>query len=410
MRHAKFLAALLASAAAMALPLGAASAGPVRDLDGEGSTVRSFSGDVGDGPARFAITVPAGTALQIDVLADSGLDPVLRVFDAQSEDLILEDDDGGDDLNARAVIRTGARRRILIEVGAFTPGDAADQASLSVGPAGARGFELQLSERPYQMQARREIGWGERADGEMAAGDEHLFALRGEQGALLQAALVASDEASGLDPILQLRDESGAVVASNDDHAGGRNALVRHVFADDALYTLAASAFRDTSGQYALRIAERQIPLTQAPEQMIGLGEIASGRIGPGYDQGGQEPDAITYQLDTEALAAISAGLGAISFSLEAGEEPDPDFGSGFDPYLELGFATPLGFAVVAIDDDGGGELDALLSVDLAALKRAPGLLERMRLRVSGFGASEGAYRLHAMPGFAARSTDGDDD
>lgn len=382
----------------LALAPGLAVAQGLRDLDGEQSALRSFSGRVGDGPVRFSVTVPAASAMQIDVLATSALDPVLRVYDATGEALLIENDDEGDGLNSRAVIRAEQARRIVIEVSSAVHDGFAGEASLAAGGS----FDLHLTTRPYEAQPRREIGWGARESGTLAAGEEHLFRLRGEEGALLQAALLAGDEATGFDPYLELRDAAGITLASDDDSGGGLNALLRQVFEKDAEYTLVVASYGQSAGDYVLRIAERRPLLAQAPEQVIGLGETVTGRLGLGYESLGAQPGSITYRLDPAALARIAEGPPAISFRLQATGEADADFGPPLDPFLELGFATPLGFAVVASDDDGGGGFDALLPVDLAPLRREPGLLERLRIRVSGVGAGEGAYALSALPGLAA--------
>ena len=84
--------ALLASAAML---IAAPAMAQVRDLDRESSDVRVFQGSVDNAPAVFTVTVPARSVMVIDVLASGDLDPVLRVTDARTGELIGEDDDGG---------------------------------------------------------------------------------------------------------------------------------------------------------------------------------------------------------------------------------------------------------------------------------------------------------------------------
>lgn len=403
--------ALLLAGAAAAIPQ-AATAQELRDLDGEESTVRGFPGRITDGPQRFTVSVPADSAMQIDVISTSDLDPILRVFDAVTEELLAEDDDGGDELNSRATIRgnTGreagrqAGRRIVIEVDTYSYEGYDDEESLAAGGS----FDLRLTTRTYTAEPERQIGWGATETGSLLGGEEHRFRFSGEAGMLLEVAMLAAEEGSDLDPYLELRDAAGATVASNDDGGNGLDAVLRHVLDSDEDYTVVASAFGQSAGPYTLRVGERREPLVQAPEQMIGLGETATGRLGTGYENGGVEPATISYRLDEAARAAIAGGAGEITFRMAVATETDSAFGGALDPFLELGFDTPLGFAVVASDDDGAGERDALLPVDLAPVAADPALLERLRVRVSGFGETTGAYTLRLVPGIEAAAASGE--
>lgn len=107
---------LLAGAAAIMAPPVMAQ---VRDLDGEQTDVRVYQGRVEGEPAVFTVTIPADKGMRIDVIATDDFDPVLRVKDAAGE-LIVEDDDGGGELNSRARIGAEDRaRQVTIEVDSF---------------------------------------------------------------------------------------------------------------------------------------------------------------------------------------------------------------------------------------------------------------------------------------------------
>ena len=368
----------------------------VRDLDGEESDVRVFQGTVDGEAAVFQFTVPADTALQIDAISRDDFDPVLRVLDADGV-LIGEDDDGGDDLNARVRLSAEDRsRRITIEVGSFS-------AEWAEGEGGYGGsFDLRLSTSDYVQVGTRAVTYGARETG-VLTGEEHLFTMQGVAGEAVEIALVANED--GLDPYLELRDSGGETIAFDDDGGDGLNSLLRHTFEESGTYTIAATGLGDSEGGYRLRVRERRQAPAQIPLQVIGFDSEASGELASDYGEDGEAllvPNYIDYQLSEAVKSAIRAGNGEISIRMNASGAGDPDFGGDIDPFLELGFDTPMGFAVVESDDDSGGDMNAMLPVDLGVIADQPGLLDMLRIRALGYGGTAGAYTLVVTQGMEA--------
>ncbi len=385
---------LLAGVAALVSPPALAQ---VRDLDGEQSDVRVFQGRIDGEAAVFTVTLPADTGLQVDAIATGELDPVMRVKDARGE-LLGENDDYGDSLNSRVMIgATDRSRRLTIEVDSFD----GEWAGEGEGYGGT--FDLRLSTNEYVEVGTRAVTYGARETG-MLVGAEHLFTMQARAGQTVEAALIATDD--GLDPYLELRDPSGETIAFDDDGGGELNALLRHTFEDSGTYTFAASGLGESTGSYRFRVRERREVPAQLPLQVIGIEDEASGELAEGWDEEAAPtttPTQIEYQLSEEAKAAIRAGNGEVTIRMTASDAADPDFGGAIDPYIELGFDTPLGFAMVDSDDDGAGDLNALLPIDLGTLAGDPALLDALRIRAQGFGGSGGAYTLTVMPGLEAR-------
>lgn len=384
---------LLACASALVAPPALAQ---VRNLDGEQSDVRVFQGQLSGEPAVFSVTVPADTALQIDVIATGDLDPVLRVLEA-SGDLIVEDDDGGDDLNSRARIGAEDRsRQITIEVDSFNADWAKDE---SYGGA----FDLRLATSEYVEVGTRAVTYGASETGTLL-GEEHLFTMQGAAGQLVEIALIATDDK--LDPYLELRDASGETIAFDDDGDEGYNSLMRHTFDDSGTYTIAARGFGDDhTGAYRLRVREQRQAVAQLPLQVIGMNDRATGELASDWGDGGDGsmmPSHIDYQLSDSAKSKIRSGNGEVTIRMNATGSGDPDFGGEIDPYIEVGYDTPLGFAVVASDDDGGGELNSMLPLDLGLIADQGGLLDMLRIRAQGYGGSSGAYSLEITEGMDA--------
>lgn len=402
MRKRGFTGILLAGAAL--LPLSAA-AQDIRDLDAEASNVRVFSGTVGSDPAVFEVGVPAGTSMRIDAISTSDLDPMLTVTDAATSEVLGEDDDSGGELNSRVTIRGEDGRRIRIAVSSFSYDALAAAENEQNGEdygLGGGSFDLRLTTLAFTPQNTRSIAWGSAVGGTLLSEESHEFTFTGEPGQVLDVVLLAGED-GGLDPYLELRDEKGEVLASNDDSGDGLNSRIRHVMQNTGTYTIVAQAYGNSGGEYTLRVGERREAVLQAPVQMISIGGRAQGRLGEGYENGGIEPAYIDYQLDEEALAAIAAGGGQITIRMNKGEDEDPAFGNALDPMVEVGFDTPLGFAAVDSDDDSGGDLNAMLPIDLSSLAGDASLLSHLRIRVRAFSGSGGAYELRVTEGMEAR-------
>ncbi len=394
--------ALLASAAvtcaAVLLPL-AAAAQDVRNLDRETSDVLIFEGVVTTAPLRYRYTIPAHTRLQVDVIPAEGstLDPTLTITDVRSGEVLAEDDDSGGNLAARANVLS----------------DRAQQVEITVSPFGfleenetAGAFELHLRPRAWVAPVTRAVTVGSDTTGTLAVGSSQLFTIRGEAGQLLEAALVAAvvqDEEpveGALDPYLKLykgEGTDGEVLQESDDNGTNLNSLIRFTLPESGVYTLEASPYGDTAGDYTLRVAApREVVLSG--ETALALGEPLGGFAHSSSEAvDGKLPTAI-YSLSPALITAIRGGQGEVTFNLTKPLSEDPDFPGGIDPYLELGFETPLGFAPLLLDDDGGGELNARIPVDLAAAATDGDWLERLRLRATSIGDA-GGFSIEVVEG-----------
>ena len=383
--------ALLIGAATMLTP---AVASAQVNLDQAQSDVRVFQGTVDGEAATYEVTVPASSVMQIDVLSTSDLDPIVTVTDASSGEVIAEDDDGGDNLNSRVRIRGEDNgRRIVISVNSF------DAEWAAAGESYGGSFDLRLATSTYTAPVTRVVTYGARETGSVQ-GEPNLFTFVANAGDRIEVALLSEGE---LDPFLELRDANEEVINSNDDGGNGLNSLLVHQFDEAGTYTIAAMGYGESMGDFTLRVRERRTATAQLPLQMIGFDDEASGELGSPWQENSLLPSSILYQLNESAMAAIRSGDGQITIRMNAADGGDPDFGGNIDPFVELGFDTPLGFAVATSDDDGSGTLDSLLPVDLGLLADHPNLLDMMRIRVTGLGGSDGAYTLTVTQGMEER-------
>ena len=395
--------ALLAGAAAILVPA-SGMAQEVRNLDNARSDVQIFEGEVSTTPVRYRYTIPARTRLQVDVVpaTDSELDPVLTITDARTGEVLAEDDDSGGNLASRAsVIAEQRARQVEISVSSF--------AFLS-GEESTGTFELQLRSSDWSPPVVRPVTFGSDTRGRLAAGERQLFTITGGAGQMVEVALVAIGE--DLDPTLNFyagRGTEGELLQSDDDGGNELNSLIRVLLPKDGVYTIEATPYGETYGEFTLRVAPlRPTVAEQSQGGTIGLGETISGYVAtPDYSAYSEEElyDAdelvstgITYRLSDAAIAAIRGGAGQVTINMTQPEFGDPDFPSGIDPFVEVGLETPMGLASLASDDDGGGDLNARLPLDLGALAADGDLLERLRIRVTTIG-SGGEFSLSLTEG-----------
>lgn len=394
--------ALLAGVAAVSAALvpSAVAAQEARNLDRATSDVLIFEGEVTTAPVRYRYTIPARTRLQVDAIPAEGssLDPTLTITDVRSGEVLAEDDDSGGNLAARASILAEDRQQVEITVSPF--GFLEENET-----AGA--FTLQLRPRAWVRPVSRRVTPGSDSTGTLAVGGSQLFTIQGEKGQLLEVALVAaavSDEEvteSALDPYLKLyqgEGTDGEVLQESDDNGSNLNSLIRIVLPETGIYTLEATPYGDTAGDFTLRVA--------APHEMHVDGEtqLSLGAPLAGYAHGSGDPaedatsPAALYSLSPDLIAAIRGGQGEVTFNLSKPLSEDPDFPGGVDPFLELGFDTPLGFAALLSDDDGAGELNSRIPVDLSAMAADGDWLERLRLRATSISGG-GGFSIEAVAG-----------
>lgn len=216
---------------------------------------------------------------------------------------------------------------------------------------------------------------------------------------MLQVAMIAGSD--DLDPSLTLyRGEgtNGEELASDDDGGDGLNSLLRFVLPETGSYTIAAQAYGGSAGDYTLRVAPQRSHTIQSPQQVISLDERVSGYLGTGYENGGLDPSEITYQLTPEAIAAIREGRGEVTINMTTPLFEDEYFPSSIDAFVELGFETPLGFAGMLSNDDGGDGLNARLVIDLSPIANDGDWLERLRIRATSIG-NAGAFEIELVEG-----------
>jgi len=371
-RHAGLLGAALI---AVAMPW-AGTRAQDRNLDSEPSAGKVVRGetDAGGAPARFLFGLQAGQAIEVTATPVGGSDPYLKVYDAGSGELLADNDDSAGSLAANVKVFSQSARRLRIEV------------SNAAGDDAMR-FELIVRPSDYRPRPAQVIALGQTLSGELDSGEEQLFRFRAERGQLWEFTL-AQGPGSELDPALEVfagERSGGDALASDDDGGGGLNARVRFLAPASGTYVVRGYGVGSTAGTYVMSAGRAQ---ATAPAD---VGELDLGRAATGTIDG--DTRQRFYRLSERARTALAADRGVLVVEMRHTGDDD----SAIDPVLDVGFETPLGFASLISDDDGGEGSDARVVLDVSEL--TPVWLEALRIKASGFLATAGDYSLTLAAG-----------
>lgn len=362
----------LAAFALLAGALPTPAAAQELDLDRAAPEGRVFAGRTGEGgePARFGFTLEGGKAIELRAEPVDGSDPAIKVTDAASGETIAENDDSPGTLGAQVRLYSERNRRVRVEV-----------RNAAVDSVDAVSFNLVLSPSSYRPKPALDLGIGDRRNGTLSGQDEQLYRFRASEGQVWRFELSAS-EGSALDPALEVyagEAVTGEPLAADDDGGGGLNSRLRFVAPRTGTYLLRVHAIGVSSGDYSLEASEAA-PIPPPSLDPIGIATPVAARIeGEGSER--------FYRLSDAAKAEIAARPGSLMVTMATLGE-----GSALDPVLAVGFDTPLGFAALLTDDDGGGGTNARLSFDASKLSRA--WLDALRIRAKGYLESSGDYEL----------------
>ncbi|EPX82032.1 calcium-binding protein [Salipiger mucosus] len=183
---------------------------------------------------------------------------------------------------------------------------------------------------------------GDRFDGEIAeGGDIDVVEITLEGGYSYGISVGASAYLNGIDdPYLQILDESGRIVDSDDDGGPGTDALIKLTLDETTTFYLAASDhYGRSTGGYSIEVIQ-EIAESAATRATLAANTIFEGQV----DYFGDDD---WFEVTLEA--GHSYGI-ALSGDDRAGEIPDP--------YLVL---LDAGSRVVLRDDNGGQDTDALI-------------------------------------------------
>jgi hypothetical protein len=316
---------------------------------------------------RYIITLEAGAAAE----GEPTLDPYLVLYDAEGNELASNDDHGGT-LNSRVAFTPQASGEVFVEARAF--------ADSSTGPytLRAEASAVPPDDVGNDASTRGRISAGQPAHGVIEyEGDVDWYRFSARPGYSYRITLTGAEGESGLsDPLLRVVDSEGADIAYNDDD-DGLNSGLDFVPGRSGVFYIVAAGYSDAhAGAYTLNVVGTRLPDDPASADIRTRGRIRLGQtVNSQLDYAG---DRDWYRI------RLNAGE-TYRFALNSDGEAPLD-----DPLLRLYDARGT---EVAMDDDGGGNLNSLL--EYAATSTGTYYVE-----AAGFNqGATGSYALSAREG-----------
>ncbi len=365
-----------------------AEAVPADDAGGDASTRataragRTTSGNIeyeGDTDwYRFAARTGNRYRIALDGAGgDAGLgDPLLRVVDGEGNELAMSDDSEGS-LNSALEFIPAANGEVFIEAsgyggsytGAYALNIVAERLPRDgVGNSTSTGGRLRV---------------GETLDGTLDfPSDSDWYRVRVEEGQSYRFTLDASGDSPIGDPLIRLRDASGAELALDDDGGEGLNSYLEFTAPSTGDYFVEASSFTgDATGGYTLVARAGDVPGDATTDASLSAdGDYREGVLAPAGDRD-------WFKLELAEGQAVRIGM-------QNTTSPD---GLG-DPYLVVYGADG---AEIARDDDGGDGLNAYLEVQATAAGT-------YYVEARGFGEdAAGRYAINVVAGEIGAGADG---
>jgi hypothetical protein len=240
---------------------------------------------------------------------DEGVDAYLELLDGNGT-LLEEDDDGGDGWNSQLMYAVPASGRYIVRA-----------TTTSIGAPGR--YELTLTQQePSALRFEQTVT--------SSTNEEVLWQFEGEAGTFISLAMDGIDE--GFDAYLELLDTSYTLLAEDDDGGEGWNSRLAHLLPASDRYFVRSTSI-GIEGRYNLTLTGIE-PATLSDDGVI------------------------TATTNTQTLWEFEGQTGEfISLSMNGIDE-------NFDAYLEL---LDTNGTTLAVDDDGGGNLNSHLSYSLPA-------------------------------------------
>lgn len=275
----------------------------------------------------YTLELSSGQEVDISLERRSGdIDPYLELR-TMNDGQIDSNDDGGRGLNSRLrrYLDAGRYRLVAREFGRDDSGDY----EISVNGAGTG---TPVSGIPVTI--------GQSVSSYINNGEPQTFTLQVPQAQRLQIDMIR-DGSFGIDPYLELGDEFGNVIASDDDGAGDLNSRITY-YLEPGRYTLTAYDLGDnSSGGFALRV------------ESMGTGEVQGIPV-----EVGQSVDSYISNGEPQNFSLSLTSSQALRIDMES------TAGGGIDPYLVL--ADAFGNEIES-DDDGGSGFNSRITRQLQA-------------------------------------------
>ncbi|MCL4714269.1 MAG: pre-peptidase C-terminal domain-containing protein [Hyphomonadaceae bacterium] len=295
-------------------------------------------------------------------------DPLLRVLDADGNELAMNDDDGRS-LNSALDFFPRASGDVFVEARAYA------DAYTGLYALNVTAERMPTDRISSDRSTRGRIDLGQSIDGQLEfPTDTDWYRVRLTAGESYRFALNSSGDNPLSDPLLRVYDANGVEVAMDDDGGDGLNSYLEFTAPSSGAYFVEARGYSDNSvGGYTLSARAGDTPGDASTDLTLSAdGDYREGVLSPAGDRD-------WFRIDLAEGQALRIGV-------DTAQTMD---GLG-DPYLVL--YGPDG-AEVARDDDGGEGLNAFLEYQATAAGAH-------FAEVRGYSENaEGRYVIGVLPG-----------
>ncbi|MBX3511188.1 MAG: PPC domain-containing protein [Hyphomonadaceae bacterium] len=325
---------------------------------------------------RYRITLDATPAE-----GESGVDPVLFVYDLGGNQLAYNDDSRGS-LNSELFFTHNENVDVYLEARPFNP-ESTGSYRIAVEAA-----PLPADDVGNDASTRGRVTAGSPVTGALEyAGDVDWYRLNARRGVVYRIALNGGDGEGALrDPLVRVLSASGEELAYNDDGPNGLNSYLEFTPNASGPVFIEARGYADAyEGRYTLDVQS-----ARQPRDAVAGDSGTRGRINIGQSVDG----VLDFSGDRDWYRVRLAEGQTYRFGLESsGDSPVSD------PLLRLYNARG---DEVAMDDDGGGGLNSLIEFTASAAGT-------YYLEARGYSQdATGGYTLRALEGDIPASTSTD--
>lgn len=306
----------------------------------------------------FSFSATAGTEYTLRTTLDTLDDSVLALYDVDRTSLIVEDDDGGENLASRIFWTAPTTDRYYLVVNGFDSTTGSYEVEVSDVPLVDDHGNVAISATAAEVNAETlgEINY---------PGDPDWFSFV----AVADTSYTFSTTLSTLDDsLLALYDVDGSSLIDEDDDGGG-NLASRIIWTAPTAgtYYLAVNGFGSNAGRYGLKISDVVTP----------------------DDHGDRAQDATPLAINAPIAGEIGDAVDVDWFAFEAAAGTTYTIATSLDTLGDsfLTLYDPGGVIVISDDDDGGGGLAS--RIVWTASESGTYFVE-----VSGFFESTGSYEL----------------
>jgi len=319
----------------------------------------------------WVLDAPPGEEIQVD-LRSSDFDPFLYVVGPGFAEG-LRDDDSGNGLNSRICFTADADAGYRMVASSLDSGTGSFTVSVSSvdipGSCGGASIDSEVMDLNLLPTAGRVLAVGDEVTGTLTEGDIHFFdspvqawAVQGVAGAPFSVDLISGE----FDTFLTVLGPGLEDGLTDDDGAGRCDSRITSAFPESAEYRVVVKAIGSGTGSFTLIASETPGPAS--PESCIPFFTNVDQ-----YEEGSLEDVAIVGTLPMGGFVngAMSDADGRFrdrplqGWTLEgrAGARVAVTLrANDLDPYL---FFDGPGFSEPLSDDDGAGELNARICVEL---------------------------------------------